>query len=66
MTLYSYLVSAIQHKNFKEPKLLGKMSANLLPWISRKKAFFTGWIMHYLVGLLFAEIYAPFWPPAYL
>jgi hypothetical protein len=62
MTLYSYAISWLQHKNFKEPELLGKMSRRLLPWIDRKESRITGWGMHYLVGLLFAEAYAPFWP----
>ncbi|MEP6750693.1 MAG: hypothetical protein ABJB86_23350 [Bacteroidota bacterium] len=62
MTVYSYIISRLQNKNFKEPKLLGKMSENLLPWLDRRTSRITGWYMHYLVGLLFAETYAPFWP----
>lgn len=61
MTLYSYIVSWNKHENFKEPKLLGSLSYPMTPWFKRKKADHTGWAMHYLVGLLFAECYAPFW-----
>lgn len=62
MTFYSYIISLVQHKNFKEPKLLGKMSENLLPWVNSRESTIAGWCLHYLVGLLFAEAYAPFWP----
>jgi hypothetical protein len=60
MTLYSYLVSKKKKKNFREPKLLGQMAHRLTPWIQRKDNLWLGWGMHYLVGLLFAETYAPF------
>ena len=62
MTAYIYILSTVRGKNFKEPKLLGKMSRHLLPWIDDNKTKTTGCLMHYLVGLLFAEVYAPFWP----
>jgi hypothetical protein len=61
MTLYSYILSWSKNKNFKEPKLLGKMIQRLVPFLQRKNARVAGWGMHYLVGLLFAEGYAPFW-----
>lgn len=60
MTAYSWLMSTVKNNNFKEPVLLGQMAHRLTPWVKRKKSRWVGWGMHYLVGLLFAESYAPF------
>ena len=61
MTLYSYVISLARQKNFKEPVLLDKLITRLVPVADTKDSRVTGWAMHYLVGLLFAETYAPFW-----
>ena len=60
MTFYSYLVSWGTDKNFKEPKLLGQLAERFISGKSNDNKI-TGWGMHYLMGLLFAETYAPFW-----
>lgn len=61
MTLFSYLLSDRANKNFREPKLLGRLCYRLLPVTSKKNMLITGWVLHYLVGLLFAECYSLFW-----
>ena len=61
MTLYSYVISLARQKNFKEPVLLDKLITRLVPVADTKDGRVAGWVMHYLVGLLFAETYAPFW-----
>ncbi len=62
MTLYSYLISWIRNKNFKEPVLLDKMAGRLLPVLNTKNRL-AGWAIHFAVGLLFAETFAQFWKP---
>ncbi|MEO5684869.1 MAG: hypothetical protein ABIQ88_19660 [Chitinophagaceae bacterium] len=60
MTFYSYIVSWTKDKNFKEPRLLGTLAQRITGMPERDK-WTAGWHIHYLTGLLFAEIYAPFW-----
>ena len=61
MTMFSYLLSAHQHKNFREPDLLDKLVHRLLRGDSKKQQQPAGWFLHYLTGLLFAEAYTLFW-----
>ena len=61
MTLFSYLLSGHQHKNFREPDLLNKLFRRLLPANTEYKNQSAGWFLHYLTGLLFAEAYTAFW-----
>lgn len=60
MTLYSYVLSWIKKYEFKEPRLLSLMFGKLDRRFKSNKRI-AGWSMHYLTGLLFAELYAPFW-----
>lgn len=60
MTLYSYLLSWIKKFEFKEPRLLSLMAGKLDLHFKTDKRI-AGWSTHYLTGLLFAELYAPFW-----
>jgi hypothetical protein len=57
MTLFSYLISEKEGKNFKEPELLGKMVDRLSPAMEKQESAATGWAMHYAVGILFAALY---------
>ena len=59
MTLFSYILSLLKVKNFKEPLLLGKLLKR--SGLEKTIAKFTGWTVHYAVGLLFAEMYALLW-----
>ncbi len=61
MTAFSYLFSYLSKDNTKEPTLLGKMIRRLFPGISRKHSRTSGWIVHYAVGVLFAELYSRVW-----
>lgn len=60
MTVYSYLLSWIKKFEFKEPRLLSLIAGKLDSDFKEHKRI-TGWSTHYLTGLLFAELYAPFW-----
>ncbi len=61
MTAFSYLYSYILRDNVKEPKLLAKMFRRLVPGSGKLSARVAGWMMHYAVGLLFAELYIELW-----
>ncbi|MDB5228939.1 MAG: hypothetical protein JWN78_3132 [Bacteroidota bacterium] len=56
MTLFSYAVSKIQHRNFKEPQLLGKLIHRVAP-VEKKNAEKSGWLLHYATGIIFASVY---------
>ena len=53
-TLFSYIVSLKQKKNFREPELLGDMVDTTVPEISTGTARSTGWLIHYLTGAGFS------------
>ncbi|WPP50320.1 DUF6789 family protein [Catalinimonas niigatensis] len=60
MTMFSYAVSYLVNDQFKEPKLLsslflspGRQKANEPP--------VGGFLLHYLVGMIFATVYQLFW-----
>jgi len=61
MSLFSYFLSGPGARNFREPNLLGKLIQRVLPVKTKTSAQMAGWGLHYLVGLLFAETYAPLW-----
>ncbi len=61
MTIFSYVVSAIRKKKFREPELLN----DLIRRLNQKEPGFlipiAGWIIHYFVGLLFIIAYHLYW-----
>jgi hypothetical protein len=61
MTLFSYLVSETKEENFKEPELLGKLLYRLIPDLNKQNSRFAGWSLHYVVGFIFAFLYARLW-----
>ena len=61
MTLFSYVYSLVTKDNSREPELLGKLMHRLFPGNSKSAAKFSGWVTHYGVGLLFAELYGQIW-----
>jgi hypothetical protein len=61
MTLFSYLYSIITNNNTREPELLAKLMHRLAPRKSLMQSRYTGWLVHYSVGLLFAELYDQIW-----
>lgn len=57
MTLFSYLVSRKKNRDFKEPKLLGKMVYRAIPEIKKPQAKVAGWCLHCGTGLFFTVMY---------
>jgi hypothetical protein len=62
MTLFSYIYSAFRKKQYREPELLNillrRLSAGRTFSISHSSV---GWIVHYVVGLLFIISYSILW-----
>jgi hypothetical protein len=58
MTAFSYAVSQIRKKQFREPELLNELlvHARILKFAPSKNHP-TGWIIHYCVGILFMTAY---------
>jgi hypothetical protein len=61
MTLFSYLVSEAEKKNFSEPEHLGTLMHRLVPGSSKRMTQAAGWGAHYAVGLLFVLAYQELW-----
>ena len=61
MTLFSFIMSELRHKNFKEPEVLSEVFCQLLPELRPHKARLTAWFTHYIVGLLFVSAYSEIW-----
>lgn len=58
MTIFSYFVSELNRRNFKEPKLLGALLKDALPNSKKGLAIPAGWVTHYSVGFLWALMYS--------
>lgn len=58
MTAFSYVLSAIRKKNFREPALLAGLLQGLQPSLHKTVASIAGWQLHYTVGLIWAGMYA--------
>lgn len=61
MTIFSYLVSESQNKNFREPEVLGQLIERLPKSSSKNSAKIAGWGLHYTVGFLFVAFYNELW-----
>lgn len=61
MTLFSWVYALIFKNNAREPELLGKLIRRMRPGTSKRNARAAGWVAHYGVGLLFAELYGQIW-----
>jgi hypothetical protein len=61
MTLFSYLVSIAEDKNFSEPEHLGTLIHRFMPHKSKNTSLILGWGTHYAVGLLFVLVYQELW-----
>ena len=57
MTLFSYLISNTENKNYREPEILGKLIRRLPIDASKESSEIAGWCAHYLIGILFVAIY---------
>lgn len=61
MTIFSYLVSASENKNFREPEVLGQLIKRLPKSGSRNSAQIAGWCLHYAIGISFVALYNELW-----
>lgn len=61
MTIFSYLVSASENKNFREPEVLGQLIKRLPKSSSKVTTQITGWSLHYIIGTSFVAIYNELW-----
>jgi len=61
MTGFSYLVSSINHKQFREPELLHILLQRMLENNPDEKLKIDGWMIHYTVGTAFNMVYDLIW-----
>lgn len=61
MTIFSYLVSGFENKNFREPEVLGQLVERLPQSCSIESAQIKGWSLHYAIGILFVAFYDKLW-----
>ena len=61
MTVFSHLIGDIEQENFSEPDLLAKLFNRLVKESPKELSTIVGWNAHYLVGALFASVYAELW-----
>lgn len=61
MTLFSYIAGEIEDKNFSEPDLLSKLYNRIDLDTNKETSKVIGWSGHYLIGIMFAFIYAEIW-----
>ncbi len=61
MTIFSDAVSAVTHKEFNEPVLLGDLIRRLGIGIPKQPSRAIGWVAHYGVGLAFTAAYELLW-----
>jgi hypothetical protein len=57
LTLYSYIQSGLDKKEFREPVILGKLIAYAIPRRATKYSQVAGWFIHYLAGQIIIEAY---------
>lgn len=62
MTGFSYLLSNLRNKQFREPELLNALLSRS-PFFRLKlsKNSLAGWILHYLIGWMFVILFAVIW-----
>lgn len=61
MTLFSYLISRSENRNYREPEILSQLVKRLPIDASKESADIAGWLAHYTVGTLFVAIYNELW-----
>lgn len=61
MSVFSYVVSALKDKDFKEPELLAEFIKVIVPSADEETAEKVGWQAHYGIGLTFAAAMAEIW-----
>ena len=61
MTLFSYLVSKSENKNFREPEVMAQLIERFPKSCSKKLALIAAWNIHYAIGLSFVVLYNEIW-----
>ncbi|MES2575352.1 MAG: hypothetical protein V4572_10445 [Bacteroidota bacterium] len=61
MTLFSYIISASFRELYKEPVLLGYCLTTFNLSISKNLKIILGWVLHYIIGVLFVIGYHLVW-----
>ena len=61
MTAFSYLISSTFNKLYKEPVLLNYLLQFLGINMRDNVKRLAGWVIHYIIGLLFVVIYDILW-----
>lgn len=65
MTLFSYSLSRITDRNFREPVILNQLLFNIQTFGFKSKPIIAGWILHYAVGYVFVIGFHFFWKLTY-
>ena len=66
MTIFSYVVSRIRHKDFKEPEIINHLLKPIkFLKIKSEKWFLGGWALHFFTGVLFVTAYHFIWENNY-
>lgn len=61
MTLFSYFLSRKTGRNFREPDILNQLFFNFQIFDFNEKPLIPGWILHYVIGLIFVTGFHVFW-----
>jgi hypothetical protein len=57
-TFFSYAVSSIQRRNFRDPELLGDALCDIMPHLRSQYIKIANWNIHYALGFMFTMLYA--------
>lgn len=66
MTSFSYLLSNLLVKQFREPVLLNSFLERLYVTQSEKIPTLTGWFIHYSIGAFFVLVYHVVWSTTFI
>jgi hypothetical protein len=61
MTLFSYQLSKLTRKQFREPELLSALLSRLKLYNSKPPYAVDGWMLHYVAGSFFVMAYDKLW-----
>ena len=66
MTIFTYAVSMIRHKDFKEPEIINHLLKPIkFLRIKNEKLFLGGWALHFFIGVMFVTAYHFIWENNY-
>jgi hypothetical protein len=61
MTLFSYQLSKLTGKQFREPELLSALASRLRLYKTKPRSAIDGWMLHYVAGSVFVIVYDKLW-----